>query len=86
MKAMRPTPEQLAAFARAVAETADHELDCDEALDCLAAYLEQVHDREIETLPPPLQAVAQHLRICPECSEELRGLRKATEGEAGGHA
>lgn len=72
---MRPTNEKLAELARIVAETTGEEIDCEQLLGRVAAYLRAVADGG--ELSPPLQQVAQHLRVCPECSEEFIALVRA---------
>ncbi len=72
-----PTPAQLDALARLVAQTADDEIDCGVVLERVAAYLE-AHQAG-ETLPPALVMVQQHLTVCPECHEEFEALLRALQ-------
>ncbi len=72
---MEPTREQLAAIARQLASTAPQEIDCEAVLDRVAAYLETT--RSEVTLPPELDAIRQHLEVCPSCLEEFQALVRA---------
>ena len=72
---MRPNEEQLKKLAQLLDATVEHEIDCDEMLDRVAAYLKALTDKS--ALPDRLQQVAQHLSICPECREEFRALIRA---------
>jgi len=72
------TDEQLARLARLVADTAAHEIDCDEMLARAAAFVEAVAD-DPDDLREALREVAQHLRVCPECKEEVDLLLEATD-------
>ncbi len=76
---MEPTREQLAALARQLAATAPEEIDCQAVLDRVAAYLEA--RRSDGGLPPELDAVRQHLEVCPPCLEEFQALVRAVEPE-----
>ena len=76
---MEPTRRQLVELARLVASTAPQEIDCDELLDRVAAYLE-THDGGLE-LTGELAAVRQHLEVCPQCREEFDALVRAHGGE-----
>lgn len=57
---------------RLVEATAENEIDCDEMLSRLGAYLESLEAPGRTN--PKLDAVAQHLQVCGECSEELEAL------------
>ncbi len=76
---MEPTREQLAALARQLASTALTEIDCEAVLDRVAAYLEAT--RSNVTLLPELEAVGQHLEVCPSCLEEFQALTRAVAPE-----
>ncbi len=76
---MEPTREQLAALARQLAAPAPEEIDCQAVLDRVAAFLE-ARRSDLE-LPPELDAVRQHLEICPPCLEEFQALVRAVEPE-----
>ena len=72
---MEPNRDQLAQLARIIAETAPDEIDCETVLDRVASYLET--SQRGEALPEDLQAVAQHLEVCPECKQEFDALLRA---------
>jgi hypothetical protein len=59
-------------LARAVADTAPEELDCDAVLGLVGGYLETIERGE--DLDSELQMVRQHLSVCPECREEFDAL------------
>ncbi len=72
---MEPSREQLAALARQLASTAPEEIDCAAVLDRVATYLEA---RQSDVaLPPELDAVGQHLEVCPSCFEKFQALVRA---------
>ena len=74
---MNPNREQLVELARVLAETASHEINCEEVLDRIASYLE-AHIAG-QPLPTELSLVAQHLRVCPECHEQFQALVRSVE-------
>ena len=58
--------------ARLLGMTRDHELDCDEYRELLAAYVEDgLSETEIRTL------MDHHRAMCPECDEEYQLLLRA---------
>ncbi len=69
--------EHLLQFARAVARTANDEINCETFLEHAAAYLERNRARASKS--PELAAVEQHLAVCPECYEEYQLLKLAVE-------
>ncbi len=69
---MKPTREQLRELLRVVAATRPQEIDCEEFLARVATYLPAFEAGQ--ALPPELEVVAQHLEVCPECSEEFDAL------------
>ena len=69
---MKPTGEQLRELLRLVAATESREIDCDEFLARVGAYLEGV--KATGEPPAELRQVAQHLEICAECREEFDAL------------
>jgi hypothetical protein len=71
---MEPDRERLAKLARMLAATAPEELDCESALDRLAALLER--SRTGERLDDELLRTKQHLSVCPECVEEFEALEE----------
>ncbi len=69
---MKPTQEQLRELLRLVTATEPEEIDCEEFLDRVGAYLEGL---ELGSKPPPeFGQVSQHLEICRDCREELDAL------------
>ena len=69
---MKPTREQLRELLRVVAATEPQEVDCEEFLARVGAYLEGV--KPTREPPAELRQVAQHLEICAECREEFDAL------------
>ena len=76
---MEPTRDHLAELARLVEATAPEEIDCTQLLDHVAAYLEA--SSAGADLPPELDAVRQHLEVCPGCRDEFDALVRAFEGD-----
>lgn len=72
---MKFTNEELKALAGFVAKTSEGEVSCQTCEDQLAQFIEaQLIGRKI---PETLKAIDEHLRLCPECAEELTLLRAA---------
>ncbi|MCB9755169.1 MAG: hypothetical protein H6713_34965 [Myxococcales bacterium] len=74
------TSDQINTLAQLVVDTAAAEIDCDEFLRRvgeLAAAL-----AEPATSTRSLREAAQHLKVCPECQEELRALLEILELES----
>lgn len=69
---MKPTRAQLQELLRVVAATEAREIDCEEFLARVGAFLEGL-ERGAEP-PPELRVVSQHLEICTECREEYESL------------
>ncbi len=74
---MKSRREQLRDLLRTVAATEPQEIDCEELLARVAAYLESRAPGG--ELPPELELVAQHLEVCPDCREEYEALVLAHE-------
>jgi len=72
---MRLTNQQLADLARILGATADEEIDCGELLHRVAAHVRALCARSAPR--EAYQPIAQHLKVCPECREELVALLKA---------
>lgn len=72
---MAPTPEQLAQLARLAAATEQGEIDCEEELRRVAAYLAAL--KRGDSPGDYLRQVARHIEICPECHEEFLALIRA---------
>ncbi len=64
--------EQIKLLTRVVANTREHELDCDEFLTHLAHWSERVQAGD--SLEQAKLSVRHHLSICPECNEEFQML------------
>ncbi len=62
-------------LARLVNETAEEEIDCDQFLEIVAVFLNRV----ARNLDPTAacEALKQHVRVCPECKEELLAIAQA---------
>lgn len=69
---MHGDERQIRKLLRSLLATEPVEIDCDEVLTRIGAFLEA--RRGEATLPPELGAVAQHLEVCPECKEEFEAL------------
>ena len=69
---MKPIREQLRELLRVVAATEPQEIDCEEFLARVGAYLEEM--KPTGEPPAELRRVAQHLEICSECREEFDAL------------
>lgn len=73
--------EYLAELARTIAETCDEEIDCEQMLSRAAAFITAVSQGE-QSLPESLRVVAQHLRVCAECREEIELILKTRFDDA----
>ena len=63
---------QLRALLELVHATDPREIDCDEFLERVAGVVDALG---ADAAPPPeLDAVSQHLTVCPECREEFDAL------------
>lgn len=76
---MRLGIEELKTLLRLVDVTEAEEIDCDELLERLGSYVEGLG--EDGTPPPGAEDVVQHLRVCPECLEEVQALYEAFRDE-----
>ncbi len=68
---MKPAEEKLRELLKLLDVTEAEEIDCDEFLDRVVAYVENV---KTEELPEARRALSQHAGVCPECREELEAL------------
>ncbi|MCP3904333.1 MAG: zf-HC2 domain-containing protein [Planctomycetes bacterium] len=75
---MKLTPAQIRELARATASTRPQEIDCDEWLERVAAYLDVL--REGRPVPPELADVAHHIEVCPDCRAELEVMLEMVSG------
>ena len=65
-----------------IANLAEHELTCDESAELMHRYVDfRVYGSG--PLPADLKSVAQHLSICPQCTELVEAIIAATRMEAG---
>lgn len=73
--AMPVTKDEIRQLVGLVRDTRAAEIDCDECLVLVGEYAEA----RLAGLPVAegMDAVEQHLRICPECREEFEALRQA---------
>jgi len=75
---MKLDADQLRRLAGWIAATREDEIDCDELLARVPALLERRaaggDDVEQDV------ALLQHLRVCPECLEEIEALLEARAG------
>ena len=69
---MKPARAQLLELLRIVAATDPRELNCEEFLARVGAYLEGLEQGSAP--PPELSQVSRHLEVCPECHEEFEAL------------
>ena len=75
---MKITDEQIKSLLGTIAEGKD-EGSCDSCVFQLAEFAEsQLTGQEV---PDALRAIEEHLKECSECSEELRFIKRALEGE-----
>jgi predicted anti-sigma-YlaC factor YlaD len=72
---MKPTREQMQELLRIVLATEPTEIDCDEFLARVGAYLDALGPGD--SPPVELKAVSQHLAVCAECREEFDALVRA---------
>lgn len=75
---MNPTRSQIRELLRTVVATEAREIDCDEFLARVGAFLENLSRGSGP--PPELRLVAQHLKICSECREEFEALLELHSG------
>ena len=69
---MKPTREQLRELLKVVEATAPDEIDCEEFLARVSAFVEAYSDQA--GIPNDLRKVAQHAKVCSECREEVEAL------------
>lgn len=66
--------EKLQKLLQLLDATAPSEIDCDDFLSRVGAYVESLAPGAAPS--KDFEAVVQHLRVCPECKDELDGLLK----------
>lgn len=72
---MKITDEQIKKLLGFVAKTGDNEISCQTCEDHLSQFAES--QLTGKAIPEALQAIEEHLKICPECTEELEFIRRA---------
>ena len=76
---MKITENQIETLLGFVSKTRDDEISCQTCEDQIAQFAEsQLTGKEI---PEALQAIEEHLKVCPECTEELEFIRRALESD-----
>ena len=76
---MKITENQIETLLDFVSKTRENEISCQTCEDQIAQFAEsQLTGKEI---PEALKAIEEHLRICPECTEELEFIRRALESD-----
>jgi hypothetical protein len=63
---------QYRTLAEVLLKTKPDEITCDEWLDQVAVFAEQI--AASRPIPAELQRLVDHVNICPECAEELDAL------------
>ena len=78
---MSLSKEETDELIRQIGLTRDEEIDCERCLALSAEFAE----RELagRSVPAALEAVAHHLSICLECSEEFEALLQALKAMDG---
>lgn len=77
---MKLNQDQIRKLAQATVETRPEEIDCDQWLDKVAGYVEAVANGQ--PVPSEYQPVADHLAVCPECSEEFDAMIELLKPDA----
>ena len=77
---MDVTPKWLAKLLKMTANTAEHELTCEESGESVHRYVEfRVSGAGV--LPEDLRGVEQHLSVCPDCVEIVEAIIAAVREE-----
>ncbi len=77
---MKITLEQLRSLAQSTINTRPAEIDCDQWLERVAAYLEAA--RIDGPMPEELAEVGRHIDVCPACREELEAMLASMPDES----
>jgi len=78
---MKISNEQIKTLLGFVAKTSDDEVSCQTCEDQISQFAEsELAGKEI---PDALKVIEEHLKICPECTEELALIRRALEFRQG---
>lgn len=75
---MKITDRQIKTLLGSLAKTTDDEISCQQCEDQIAQFVES---QLAGSLPNALRAIEEHLKICPECTEELALIRRALEND-----
>jgi hypothetical protein len=76
---MSTSTDKIRELLQQVIATEPTEIDCEELLARVGAYVESAtSERELSV---ELRVVAQHLEVCPECKEEIEALLRAEGAE-----
>lgn len=76
---MSPSRKQLERLLSLVSATRAEEIDCDEFLARVGAYLERLNTSALDQ--QDVMEVRQHLEVCPECREEFEALLQVHNAE-----
>jgi len=77
---MNITPKSLQQLLKLTANTAEHELTCEESGESVHRYVE-FRVSGSGPLPQDLRGVEQHLSICPDCVEIVEAIIAAIREE-----
>lgn len=72
---MKPTQETYNKLARVLLITRPEEMTCDEWLDHVGQYAEEILAGR--AVPESLSEVHRHMGMCPECTEEFQAILAA---------
>jgi hypothetical protein len=77
------THQQLTTLLNLVQETEECEIDCEAVLARAARFIETIVGPHAN-LDANLREVAQHLRVCPECRDEVEAIIRAIRSDRDG--
>lgn len=77
---MKISKEQIGALIGIVAKTSNEEISCQTCEDQIAQFAES--ELKGVAIPDALKVIEDHLKICPECSEELEFIRRALTADS----
>jgi hypothetical protein len=77
---MDVTPKGLQKLLKMTANTAEHELTCEESGESVHRYVE-FRVSGSGALPDDLSGVGQHLSVCPDCAEIVEAIIAAVREE-----
>ncbi len=69
---MKINKEELSKLLELIGDTQMAEIDCDEFLSRVPAYVEKLASGKLTQVG--FEELAYHLKVCPECSEEFESL------------